>query len=192
MNIPRYYNSDKGCSQLITSINKVIVKNILQKVRESPYFGLKVDESTDISIMKHLIFYVIYIMKMNYLGIVSIDDSGVASFGSDGCNVMAGSSNLLQQKLKKKFQEKLIDITIVGPLCQETIMKLNQYYISDEIDLNGNLMDSKSYPYIPDGGRKQTVWDYKGIVDPLTFMEEYLTWKLLALEEWKGQNFIDI
>ncbi|EFJ22024.1 hypothetical protein SELMODRAFT_416985 [Selaginella moellendorffii] len=47
--------------------------------------------------------------------------------------------------LNQKFQEKLIDITMVGPLCQETIVKLNQYYINDEIDLNGNPMDSRSY-----------------------------------------------
>ncbi|EFJ15476.1 hypothetical protein SELMODRAFT_422814 [Selaginella moellendorffii] len=282
MNIPRYYDSDKGCSRLITSINKVMVKNILQKVRESLYFGL----------------------MTSYLGIVNIGDSGAASifncisdmlkqwnldmqrfigFGSDGCNVMADAYgdgecatqcmtidklvNKVMSSLNQKFQEKLIDITMVGPLCRETIVKLNKYYISDEIDLNGNPMDNKSYPCIPDGGSKdgflhalrvsvkgdayktmqlirsedgsdlqeamqfqisftfalianirQRLQDtgilskmqarelakfygrhlevdgvlVKGIVDPSAFMEEYLTWKLLASKEWKGRNFIDM
>ncbi|EFJ28162.1 hypothetical protein SELMODRAFT_411462 [Selaginella moellendorffii] len=209
-----------------------------------------VDESIDISTMKHLIFYVTYIecgcVKTSYLGIVNIGDSGAANAYGDGecatqcmtidklVNKVAAyfskSSKRLAQlmeiemehdytklklqriqdtrwlsrggafskfceclelvaelfkrsgklqlynklktlknmyvlhfladvlqvmsSLNQKFQEKLIDITMVGPLCRETIVKLNQYYISDEIDLNGNPIDGRSYPHILDGGSK--------------------------------------
>ncbi|KAI5075900.1 hypothetical protein GOP47_0009976, partial [Adiantum capillus-veneris] len=108
------YNDDKACSEMLQCIANSIMHESLEKVRESPWFGVVVDESTDISIHHHLVMYLSYLedgsMPCNaFYGIIHTNDSTakgifdtimleleksnldlskLIAFGSDGCNTM--------------------------------------------------------------------------------------------------------
>ncbi|EFJ11298.1 hypothetical protein SELMODRAFT_426482 [Selaginella moellendorffii] len=46
--VPSMYKNVMACSRFITFINKVLLDQILEKVKASPFFGIMLDESTDI------------------------------------------------------------------------------------------------------------------------------------------------
>ncbi|KAI5083359.1 hypothetical protein GOP47_0003102 [Adiantum capillus-veneris] len=55
------YNDDKACYEMLQCIANSIMHESLEKVRESPWFGVVVDESMDISIHHHLVMYLSYL-----------------------------------------------------------------------------------------------------------------------------------
>ncbi|EFJ08511.1 hypothetical protein SELMODRAFT_428911 [Selaginella moellendorffii] len=77
--VPSMYKNVMACSRFITFINKVLLDQILEKVKASPFFGIMLDESTDINTSKHLIFYVTYIhdarVLTSYLGLSMVNNS---------------------------------------------------------------------------------------------------------------------
>ena len=126
--LPReLYRNRDGCHELVTVIGDCIESEIVELMCNSPYVGLMVDESTDLSVRKNLLLYVnimtsagdvdsyfanIAEMKqcdatalteviVEYLGEKQIDVSRVAGLGSDGASVMTGKHNGVGAKLKK-------------------------------------------------------------------------------------------
>ncbi|XP_024522352.1 uncharacterized protein LOC9646126 [Selaginella moellendorffii] len=57
-------------------------------------------------------------------------------------------------QLNLEFQAQTMDVTSVAPLCKATMAKIQVYYLDKQVDLNGFQLDSRGYPIIPDGGRR--------------------------------------
>ena len=51
------YQDEKTCSDLIRCISVVIQKKIICRIRTSTFFGIMVDESTNINIIGHLVMF---------------------------------------------------------------------------------------------------------------------------------------
>ncbi|MCO5571921.1 hypothetical protein L7F22_025672 [Adiantum nelumboides] len=78
--ITSLYNDDKACSEMLQCIANSIMQETLEKVQMSPWFGVVVDESTDISIHHHMVIDLYYLeygsMPCNaFYGIIRINDS---------------------------------------------------------------------------------------------------------------------
>jgi hypothetical protein len=50
----KLYHDKKVCVDIALTISSVIHRQVLDRVRDSKFFGLMVDESTDISIINHI------------------------------------------------------------------------------------------------------------------------------------------
>ncbi|MCO5611068.1 hypothetical protein L7F22_065318 [Adiantum nelumboides] len=121
------YNDDKACTEIIQCLAKSIMDETLAKVRESPWFGVMVDESTDIAIHHHMVVYISYLEKgcvpcTLFYGMIRTHDSSaqgiyatlmlemekanlditkLTAFGSDGCSTMVGRKKGVATLLKQ-------------------------------------------------------------------------------------------
>ena len=126
-NITSLYNDDKACADIVHCIATSIMDETLDKVRQSPWFGVTVDESTDISIHHHMIIYLSYLEDESvpcstFYGMVRTNDStskGIfdrimhelknanldmkkfIAFGSDGCSTMVGRKKGVATLMKR-------------------------------------------------------------------------------------------
>ncbi|KAI5075082.1 hypothetical protein GOP47_0009158 [Adiantum capillus-veneris] len=115
------YNDDKACVEMVYCMGKCLMSSTLKKVSRSPFFGVLIDESNDISKHGHLIIYLSYLIDdciptYSFYGIVHVSDGTAKSifnvvldelkkndfdlpkliaFGSNGCSTMTGSENAL-------------------------------------------------------------------------------------------------
>ena len=55
------HHDDKACADMLVCIFSVIQRKILDRVRDSQFFGIMVDESTNIYILGHLVVFAIFI-----------------------------------------------------------------------------------------------------------------------------------
>ena len=126
--LPReLYRNRDGCHEFVTVIGDCIESDMVELMCNSPYLGIMIDESTDLSVRKNLLLYVnamtssgdvnsyfanITEMKhcdanalteaiVEYLREKKIDVSRVSGLGSDGASVMTGRHNGVGAKLKK-------------------------------------------------------------------------------------------
>ena len=71
------YQDEKFCIDLISCISTVIQKKIICRFRNSPLFGIIVDESTDISATGHLVMFAIIVKEglpiTMFLGLFKLD-----------------------------------------------------------------------------------------------------------------------
>ncbi|EFJ10275.1 hypothetical protein SELMODRAFT_427395 [Selaginella moellendorffii] len=149
--VPSMYKNVMACSRFITFINKVLLDQILEKVKASPFFGIMLDESTDISTSKHLIFYVTYIhdarVLTSYLGLSMVNNSSAedwgldmsrfVGFGSDSCNVMTGNRTGVAARLKEvnPFMTSTHCLSHRANLCVEDVYKNPAVHnLCDEVD----------------------------------------------------------
>jgi len=51
------YHDDKACADMLVCICIVIQRKMFYRVRDSQFFGVMVDESTDIFVFKHLVVF---------------------------------------------------------------------------------------------------------------------------------------
>ena len=127
-NLPReLYRNRDGCHELITVIGDYLDSELAKLMHNSPFLGIMIDESTDLSVRKNLVVYVnilnsdgdvgsyfAHIAEMKqcdatalteaiiqYLEGKQIDVSKVAGLGSDGASVMVGRHNGVGAMLKK-------------------------------------------------------------------------------------------
>ena len=129
------YRSRRIVGEFIELLSSILEKDILVKVKASPYYSLMTDESTDVAILKQLVIVARYVLptgevETNYMHIVDIPDGTATTiedailsylanqdldprflrgFGSDGANVMVGRVNGVATSLRTKFP-KLISI----------------------------------------------------------------------------------
>lgn len=78
------YNDDKSCAEMIFCMAKYLMDFTLKKVTSSRWFGVMIDESTDISSHGHMVIYLSYLEaecmpKMSFYGIVRICDGTAKS-----------------------------------------------------------------------------------------------------------------
>jgi hypothetical protein len=55
------YHDEKACNDMVFAISYVIQKQVLDRVRDSTFFGLMIDESTDISVKGHLVVFATFL-----------------------------------------------------------------------------------------------------------------------------------
>ncbi|MCO5596978.1 hypothetical protein L7F22_051049 [Adiantum nelumboides] len=134
------YNDDKACAEMVYCMAKYLMDFALKKVSSSRWFGVMIDESTDISTHGHMVIYLSYledecIPKMSFYGIVRVCDgtakslfnavidelkrckldlSKLIAFGSDGCSTMTGKENGVSSLLKKNVNPFLTSIHCVA------------------------------------------------------------------------------
>ena len=124
----KLYHDEKACGEMVFGISSVIQRKVLEKVRDSPFFGLMIDESTDISVQGHLVVFVTFLEASLpitcFLGLLWIVDGKKDSklifdtlmdavktwgldmkkcvgFGSDGAASMVGKKSGVVARLKK-------------------------------------------------------------------------------------------
>ncbi|XP_078581210.1 zinc finger protein 862-like [Branchiostoma floridae x Branchiostoma japonicum] len=133
------YTSDEIMSEMVKVLSDVPRKEILNCIRNSPYFSLMIDETTDVAVTKQLIIYARYLtekhkVKTSFLGIVAIDDgkadtivaaiqafltsvdldiNRMAGFGSDGAAVMVGRRNGVAAQLRAA-NGKLVNVHCIA------------------------------------------------------------------------------
>ena len=119
------YTSRQVIDEFLGIMNDMIQESVLQSFRDSTYFSLMVDESTDISILKQLVLYGRAVVKGKlkscFLKIVNLEDGKaltitnaitsyletaglstdrMSSFGSDGASVMVGGRSGVATQLR--------------------------------------------------------------------------------------------
>ncbi|MCO5576924.1 hypothetical protein L7F22_030745 [Adiantum nelumboides] len=134
------YNDDKACVEMVYCIGKCLMNSTLKRVFRSPFFGVLIDESNDISKHGHLIIYLSYLINdciptYSFYGIVRVSDgtarsifnvvvdelkkndfdlSKLIAFGSDGCSTMTGSKNGVATLFKKHVNPFLTSVHCVA------------------------------------------------------------------------------
>lgn len=135
------YQDEKACAVLMKCISVVIQKKILNRIRNSPFFGVMVDESTDISVTGHLVVFATIIEEglpvTLFLGLLPIEggkkDANVIyetllsklrrwelnlrkflGFGSDGASTMTGSATGVAARLKNQVNPYLLAVHCVA------------------------------------------------------------------------------
>ncbi|MCO5586280.1 hypothetical protein L7F22_040219 [Adiantum nelumboides] len=134
------YNDDKACVEMVYCIGKCLMDATLKKVCRSPFFGVLIDESNDISKHGHLIIYFSYLIddcvpSYSFYGIVRINDgtarpiyhavieelkkskldlSRLIAFGSDGCSTMTGKDNGVATLFRRYINPFLTSIHCVA------------------------------------------------------------------------------
>ncbi|XP_033725145.1 zinc finger protein 862-like [Pecten maximus] len=137
-----YYKKPEIIVEMETAIADVIEKNVINDIKNSPFFGVMLDETCDISVGKKLVICVRYIKEgkvvVAYIGnkqitdctangiktslceflilkdLVQHDDfSKLIGLGTDGASVMIGCKNGLGVKLKAK-NEELVQVHCVA------------------------------------------------------------------------------
>ena len=57
----KMYHDDKVCADMLVCISSVIQRKVLDRVRDSQFFGTMVDESTDIFVLGHLVVFATFL-----------------------------------------------------------------------------------------------------------------------------------
>jgi len=124
----KLYHDEKTCVVVLFCILKVFYKNILDRVRNSKFYGIIIDESTDVSVTGHIVIFASIIEDglpvLVFLNIIQIEDEkkdskqiyevlltvmkewdlnldNFVGFGSDGASTMVGKNTKVSARLKK-------------------------------------------------------------------------------------------
>ena len=57
----KLYHDEKACGEMVFGTSSVIQRKVLEKVRDSTFFGVMIDESIDISVQRHLVVFVTFL-----------------------------------------------------------------------------------------------------------------------------------
>eukprot|EP00731_Ephydatia_muelleri_P010172 Em0005g758a len=125
-----HYTSERIIQELVITLAQQIEDSQLHALRTSPFYGLMIDESTDVSITKHLVLYGRYISELGepcstflrivdlvngtaecieeairaYLVEKELPTNKMMGFGSDGAAVMTDEE---RDKVSHNYKEKL-------------------------------------------------------------------------------------
>ncbi|KAL3698460.1 hypothetical protein R1sor_012536 [Riccia sorocarpa] len=127
------YQCDKAAASMVETISDVLLERTLVRVKASPFFGIMMDESTDISVTNNLVVFATFLEYGNvecaFLGSVPVIDRGAeqvtqlliellskwglsherfVAFGSDGASVMTG---YFRKSSKRRDQLKSLQET---------------------------------------------------------------------------------
>ena len=125
--LPReLYRNRDGCHELVSVIADHMDFELTKLMQDSPYLGIMIDESTDLSVRKNLLIYINLLLRdgvvslfahleemkqcdaasltraiVEYLEEKDIELSKIAGLGSDGASVMVGKQNGVGARLRK-------------------------------------------------------------------------------------------
>ena len=135
------YQDEKACANLIWCISVRLQKKILCRIRNSPFYGIMIDESTDISVTRHLVVFasiveeglpvtlflgllqipgskkdatVIFDTLISHLRTWELDLCKFVAFGSDGASTMVGSQGGVATKIRLQVNPFLISCHCVA------------------------------------------------------------------------------
>ncbi|KAL3690756.1 hypothetical protein R1sor_004407 [Riccia sorocarpa] len=133
------YQSERSCVSMIHCISNAVQQMILERVKKSPFFGLMVDEATDVSVTSALVLFAIFlengVVKVVFLGLVHVtdktasgltenirlkltswglDSTRLVSFGSDGASVMVGKDSGVATRLKNSVNPYLLNVHCIA------------------------------------------------------------------------------
>ena len=119
------YQEDTACSEFIQIISTQLEESTIKNVKDSPAFGIMIDESTDLSTQMHLILYISFLkdarLQITFAKLINltacdsasitsqllayfqqngVDLSKLYGMGSDGAAVMIGKHTGVSQLLK--------------------------------------------------------------------------------------------
>lgn len=79
----KLYHNEKICIDIMFAISTILQRQILDKIRDSRFFGIMIDESTDISVLDHLVIFAIFlkgsVVTTSFLGLLWIVDGQKSS-----------------------------------------------------------------------------------------------------------------
>ena len=120
-----YHNRD-ACHEMITILGDCLELQLVELIHNTPFAGIMIDESTDLSVRKNLVVYINVLSKsgdvfcyfahlaemkqcdaealteaiIQYLNQRKIDISKLSGLGSDGASVMVGKHNGVGARMK--------------------------------------------------------------------------------------------
>ena len=104
--LPRtLYRNRDGCHELVTIIGNYLESEVVQLMRESPYIGLMIDVSTDLSVRKNLVIYVNVFHKGN-----------VETLFADLCEMKQCDASALTEAIVQYLNNKNIDVEKISGL----------------------------------------------------------------------------
>jgi hypothetical protein len=59
----KIYHGEKNCGKFLFHISLVVQKKMLDRIRDFRFFGIIIDESTDIFVTNHLVVFVGFVKK---------------------------------------------------------------------------------------------------------------------------------
>ena len=152
----RLYTSYCSHLDLLTAINATVEEKIDENLRESPFIGLVIDESTDVSVYKKLVMYARVVIKghpaIHFLQDVNIIDgkaetivkalekfftdkdlemAKVTSMASDGASVMVGRKSGVGARLRSEYVPYLVQVHCIAhrlALAAANACKKVQYF----------------------------------------------------------------
>ena len=120
----KIYHDEKNYGEILFCISSMVQK-ILDRVRDSRFFGIMIDESTDISVICHLIVFASFVKEGRplciFIELLHIEEENInknheimrldlnkcVKFGSNGASTMIGKQNRLVARLKNKINHFL-------------------------------------------------------------------------------------
>ena len=177
------YHDEKSCAEMVFCISNVIQKKNLDRIRDSKFFGLMIDESTDVSVTGHVVVFATFVEDglpvSIFLGLLEIangrkdaeeifqkllkyvkewglDLSKCVAFGSDGCSTMVGSKSGVATRLKEvsPFVVSVHCIAHRTNLATLQAAESNECkVVSSEIDKTINLLAA----HFKKSGKKKTI-----------------------------------
>ena len=76
------YQDSTACEEFMSLISRHLDDSLIEKIRQSPTLGIMIDESTDLSMEKHLIVYINYLDKAiaytKFLTILKLSSAGAS------------------------------------------------------------------------------------------------------------------
>ncbi|KAL3689532.1 hypothetical protein R1sor_015841 [Riccia sorocarpa] len=190
--IPRgLYQDDKACAEMICCSSQVLQARVLDRVRASVFFGIMIDESTDVSTTGHLVVFCTFIengqVKTAFLGLIHIPNKDAAAitailinrlhewnldikrfvgFGSDGAASMLGSKNGVAARLRRMLNPFL---TVTHCVAHRTNLaslqaakNTNCKRVSDEVD---TILNSVSGYFSHSAKRKAALYSLQETLD---------------------------
>ena len=135
------YHDEKSCFDLFFCILSIIQKSVLHRVRDAKFYGIMIDESTDISVTGHLVVFATFVEEGEvasvFLGLLQIADgkkdatliyetlltslkewgldvNKCVAFGLDGAATMMGKKIGVATQLKEKVNPFLLSCHCVA------------------------------------------------------------------------------
>ena len=140
----KLYHDEKAYAGMLFSISRVVQKKILDKVRNSKFYGIMIDESIDVSVTDHIVVFACFVEEglhvVIFLGLTQISDGkknskkiydvvlaamkewdlnldNFVDFGSDGASTMVGKNTRVFATIKKEVNPF---ITVVYCIAHRT------------------------------------------------------------------------
>jgi hypothetical protein len=74
----KLYYDEKSCADMVFCISKVVKTKVLDRVKNANFFGIKIDESTDIAVISHLVVFATFVEDglpvSTFLGLLFISE----------------------------------------------------------------------------------------------------------------------
>ena len=137
----KLYQDGKSCDEIFFCISSMVQTKVLDRVRDSRFLCIMIDESTNISVTGHLVIFLLVLLRRDFLFVylldycilkkeknvcitfeiltrnikeLGLDFDKCVGFGSDRASTMIGKQNGVAARLKKKVNSFLTLIHCVA------------------------------------------------------------------------------